>query len=1032
VSQYLAYCHFVGIKPKISEDATVFNTSGGNVKVFGRADIFVPMAPIRDIVVMQTKLFNSPSTAPILFSMALMNELRVELHNTRSNVCQVDTGNTIDIRFVHQLPVYSWDQSKNKDIHHFLLNRDMQRSLYSEAELRNIHRRLGHPTAQRIMRIMERSGRLQDIDPGTRQRLKEIEKNCIACQKHSGPPQRFRFHISNEDGRFNHELIADIMYLDNGNVLHVIDADTRFQSAQFITDQKARTIWKALRRCWIDIYCGPPDVLRVDSGSNFTSTEFAQLSAAQGVVLQIAPVEAHHLIGMVERNHAVLRRVYEKLKLEMPAMDRDSILSMSVRAVNDSTGPDGLIPTVRVFGIFPRLGIPGEKPTPTMAERVKAISEATELASREYARRTLTSASKSGPSPNADTVRAVRELNPGSSILVHRENAGWTGPHSVVRMDDDKVSFASKKGVTTVPISVCKPFYETSEYTRSLPIFEASRASELEKHRQLGTFEVVPRVSAQGARIFHGTFVDVIKSSGLARSRLVACATNDNVDYLTASPTVQRYSTRVSFAVAACRRDFEVKFRDITMAFLQSETLISRNAYMEPPPEMNLPHSSILRIRKPLYGLPESPMHWYRTYAKYHADKNGLGMTIAAHDPCLFAAFTPEKDCVGIVTLQVDDSTIMGTREFQEFEEKQSSRFPNKGSQYVDDVPREQNGAMIHATVTAGKTTYHLCQEKHLKKLRQIHASNIKDEYRQLKSNNALAAFAAHGTRPDLLIYVALFSQITEGRYRQSDRAHFNRFVKLCEDTSNRRMNFVGLDLDTMHIAVFVDASFATNWDGSSQLGILVCLRDAHARCNILHATSVKSKRVARSSLAAEIFAMLDGFDIGFVLKVWMGRIFNRTLELHILTDSRTGFHAVTTLVTTKEKRLMLDLHQLRESYERRELTKITWITGNSNPADCLTKIKHNNKLESVLLHNVIEIDMSGWIDRPMAEEFVANSAEPQPTSGQKEKEASVAELPCDPAQDDLPRHQHQEQCAPVSTPISDALSESSPTSRNV
>jgi hypothetical protein len=118
-----------------------------------------------------------------------------------------------------------------------------------------------------------------------------------------------------------------------------------------------------------------------------------------------------------------------------------------------------------------------------------------------------------------------------------------------------------------------------------VPIFEASRALELETHRQLGTFEVVSRVSARGARIFHGTFVDVIKSNGLARSRLVACASDDNVDYLTASPTVQIYSNHVSFAVAACRRDFEVKFRDITMAFLQSETLISRNAYMESPPK---------------------------------------------------------------------------------------------------------------------------------------------------------------------------------------------------------------------------------------------------------------------------------------------------------------------------------------------------------------------------------------------------------------------------------------------------------------
>jgi hypothetical protein len=53
VSQCLAYYHFFGIKHKICEDATVFNTSGGNVKVFGRANIFVPMAPIQDIVVLK-------------------------------------------------------------------------------------------------------------------------------------------------------------------------------------------------------------------------------------------------------------------------------------------------------------------------------------------------------------------------------------------------------------------------------------------------------------------------------------------------------------------------------------------------------------------------------------------------------------------------------------------------------------------------------------------------------------------------------------------------------------------------------------------------------------------------------------------------------------------------------------------------------------------------------------------------------------------------------------------------------------------
>jgi hypothetical protein len=122
-------------------------------------------------------------------------------------------------------------------------------------------------------------------------------------------------------------------------------------------------------------------------------------------------------------------------------------------------------------------------------------------------------------------------------------------------------------------------------------------------------------------------------------------------------------------------------------------------------------------------------------------------------------------------------------------------------------------------------------------------------------------------------------------------------------------MRFVQLDIQTVHISVFFDASFASNRDGSSQIGYIVCLREALGKCNVIHSSSTKSKRVARSTLTAEIFALLDGFDCGNVLIFWFERLFNKPLELHILTDSRIAYHTVTTLVITRERRLMVDLH---------------------------------------------------------------------------------------------------------------------------
>jgi hypothetical protein len=234
-----------------------------------------------------------------------------------------------------------------------------------------------------------------------------------------------------------------------------------------------------------------------------------------------------------------------------------------------------------------------------------------------------------------------------------------------------------------------------------------------------------------------------------------------------------------------------------------------------------------------------------------------------------------------------------------------------------------------------------------------------------IRSQNATAAFGALGTRPDLLVHVALFSQLTPATYEPIDRKRFNKFVQQCHATHDTVMRFVQLDIPTVHIAVFVDASFASNRDGSSQIGYIVCLRDARGKCNVIHSSSTKSKRVARSTLTAEIFALLDGFDCGYVLKVWLERLFNKSLELHILTDSRTAYHTVTTLVITRERRLMVDLHLLREAYENREITRISWITGLSNPADGLTKVKHNGRLEVLLRSNAILIEAAGWVDRP-------------------------------------------------------------------
>lgn len=55
--------------------------------------------------------------------------------------------------------------------------------------------------------------------------------------------------------------------------------------------------------------------------------------------------------------------------------------------------------------------------------------------------------------------------------------------------------------------------------------------------------------------------------------------------------------------------------RDVTQAYVQSETPFERDVYICTPLEMQLPPNIVLKVVKPLYVIPESDLHWYLTYS---------------------------------------------------------------------------------------------------------------------------------------------------------------------------------------------------------------------------------------------------------------------------------------------------------------------------------------------------------------------------------------------------------------------------------
>jgi hypothetical protein len=172
-------------------------------------------------------------------------------------------------------------------------------------------------------------------------------------------------------------------------------------------------------------------------------------------------------------------------------------------------------------------------------------------------------------------------------------------------------------------------------------------------------------------------------------------------------------------------------------------------------------------------------------------------------------------------------------------------------------------------------------------------------------------------------------------------------------------LRFVDLNPSRIQVAAFVDAAFGNNSDNSSQIGIITCLHDPETgRANIINYSSTKSRRVARSALAAELFALPDGFDVGFALKHTLSKLLRRVVSLIWYTDARSLYHlAISLAPTPAEKRLSIDIAAVRQGVELREISEIVLIQGRSNPADGCTKISANGALENLLRTNRVGIE---------------------------------------------------------------------------
>ena len=74
----------------------------------------------------------------------------------------------------------------------------------------------------------------------------------------------------------------------------------------------------------------------------------------------------------------------------------------------------------------------------------------------------------------------------------------------------------------------------------------------------------------------------------------------------------------------------------------------------------------------------------------------------------------------------------------------------------------------------------------------------------------------------------------------------------------------------------------------------------------------------------------------------------------------------------------MIDIMCLRQSYERREISEVLWIDGDSNSADAMTKACPCQALRDLVDTNRTNLQATAWVER------VGKNVE-QPENGDEE-----------------------------------------------
>lgn len=211
----------------------------------------------------------------------------------------------------------------------------------------------------------------------------------------------------------------------------------------------------------------------------------------------------------------------------------------------------------------------------------------------------------------------------------------------------------------------------------------------------------------------------------------------------------------------------------------------------------------------------------------------------------------------GLSGSYVDDLVRAGKQDFRGISAKTNERFEMKEDSAL---PSAFTGFILDKRAA----DLLIDQKSYLRKLEKLDEGATFGQFRSMRMRLAWLA----NSRPDCLFEINQLAQITEHMFKDRPNEMVRRLNKAIRyATENQvRLKIPKLDVESLRIVGFSDASFANNADLLTQLGHVFFLTDECNKAAPITIKSFKCRRATRSAMAGDVIAFSDMFDVAVTL----------------------------------------------------------------------------------------------------------------------------------------------------------------------